>query len=211
MSHPNPASLPETAVKPQQSRSLEEKEKIRRIAHHFEQIMITLGLNLEEDGLRNTPERVAKMYVKEIFQGLDVEQAPYLSLFDNPYEFDEMLLERDISLYSYCEHHFVPIIGQVHVAYFPKEKIIGLSKINRLVKYLARRPQVQERLTTAIATQLKETLGHDDVAVIVDAEHLCVNARGVEDTNSRTMSFSFSGRFEDPMQQQLLLSAIAKK
>lgn len=211
MSHPNPASLPETAVKPQQSRSLEEKEKIRRIAHHFEQIMITLGLNLEEDGLRNTPERVAKMYVKEIFQGLDVEQAPYLSLFDNPYEFDEMLLERDISLYSYCEHHFVPIIGQVHVAYFPKEKIIGLSKINRLVKYLARRPQVQERLTTAIATHLKETLGHDDVAVIVDAEHLCVNARGVEDTNSRTMSFSFSGRFEDPMQQQLLLSAIAKK
>lgn len=211
MSHPNPASLPETAVKPQQSRSLEEKEKIRRIAHHFEQIMITLGLNLEEDGLRNTPERVAKMYVKEIFQGLDVEQAPYLSLFDNPYEFDEMLLERDISLYSYCEHHFVPIIGQVHVAYFPKEKIIGLSKINRLVKYLARRPQVQERLTTAIATQLKETLGHHDVAVIVDAEHLCVNARGVEDTNSRTMSFSFSGRFEDPMQQQLLLSAIAKK
>jgi len=174
-----------------------DEEKIAIIASHFRKIMYTLGLDLSDDSLRNTPERVAKMYVKELFGGLNPFNKPSISLFENKYEYKKLLVEKDITLYSSCEHHFVPIIGKAHVAYIPNGEVIGLSKINRLVNYYAKRPQVQERLTYQIAESLKEILGHSDVAVLIDADHLCVASRGVRDTNSRTITASYSGLFEN--------------
>ena len=187
---------------------LTDEEKIRKIKYHFSEIMDTLGLDLTDDSLKGTPERVAKMYVKEIFSGLNPENKPQISLFENKYSYKRMLVEKDITLYSSCEHHFVPIIGKVHVAYFPGKNVIGLSKINRLVQYHARRPQVQERLTIQIAEAMKEVLGHDDVAVYVDADHLCVASRGIKDTNSRTLSSSYSGLFEKQEIKQEFLAYI---
>jgi len=187
---------------------LTDEEKIRKIKHHFSEIMDTLGLDLTDDSLKGTPERVAKMYVKEIFSGLNPENKPQISLFENKYSYKRMLVEKDITLYSSCEHHFVPIIGKVHVAYFPGKNVIGLSKINRLVQYHARRPQVQERLTIQIAEAMKEVLGHDDVAVYVDADHLCVASRGIKDTNSRTLTSSYSGLFEKQEIKQEFLAYI---
>lgn len=174
---------------------LNDTEKIEMIANHFESIMHILGLDLNDDSLKGTPHRVAKMYVKEIFSGLNPENKPAATLFENKYQYNGMLIEKDITLYSYCEHHFVPIIGKVHVAYYSNGKVIGLSKINRLVQYYAKRPQVQERLTNQIAEGLKEILNTEDVAVVIDAAHLCVASRGVKDTNSSTITSHFSGKF----------------
>lgn len=171
--------------------------KIELIAKNFTEIMHILGLDLNDDSLKGTPHRVAKMYVKEIFNGLNPSNKPKIALFDNKYRYKEMLVEKDITFYSNCEHHFVPIIGKAHIAYFCNGKVIGLSKLNRIVQYFAKRPQVQERLTIQIANELKEILQTEDVAVIIDAHHLCVSSRGVQDVNSSTVTSSYNGRFID--------------
>ena len=174
--------------------SSEEKKKI--IEHHFEKIMLTLGLDLSDDSLKGTPHRVAKMYIEEIFSGLDISNKPKISLFENKYSYNEMLVEKNITFFSNCEHHFVPIYGKAHIAYISSGKVIGLSKLNRIVKYFSKRPQVQERLTNQIASELQEILETKDVAVLIDAEHLCVSSRGVEDVNSATVSSFYGGKFK---------------
>lgn len=171
--------------------------KIELIAKHFKEIMQILGLDLEDDSLQGTPYRVAKMYVEEVFSGLNPKNKPDIRLFENKFGYDEMLVEKDITFYSHCEHHFVPIYGKVHVAYFSSGEVIGLSKINRIVQYFAKRPQVQERLTIQIANDLKEILKTDDVGVVIDANHMCVSSRGVNDTNSKTGTAHFSGKFKN--------------
>lgn len=191
--------------------SLTDGEKIEKIQFHFAQIMRTLGLDLNDDSLAETPKRVAKMYVKEIFSGLNPENKPKASLFENKYKYKRMLVEKDITVYSNCEHHFVPIIGKAHVAYIPDDKVIGLSKINRIVQYYSKRPQVQERLTIQISDSLKELLQHDNVAVVIEADHLCVASRGIGDTNSMTVTSTFSGRFETDSIKNEFLALIGKK
>lgn len=176
---------------------LSDEEKIIKIAQHFEQIMQTLGLDLDDDSLAGTPYRVAKMYVKEIFSGLDPKNKPEAKLFENKYDYDGMVAVRDIQLYSYCEHHFVPIIGKVHIAYYASNgQVVGLSKLNRITRYFAQRPQVQERLTKQIANELKKLLNTPDVAVVVDAYHLCVSTRGVKDSQSSTVTGVYHGKFK---------------
>jgi GTP cyclohydrolase I len=170
-------------------------EKIKTIAFHFEKIMHEMGLDLSDDSLKGTPRRVAKMYIEEIFSGLNPANKPKVALFENKYKYKEMLVEKNITVQSHCEHHFVPIIGVAHVAYISSGKVIGLSKINRIVQFFAKRPQVQERLTVQIANELKSMLESEDVAVIVDARHMCVSMRGVEDQASSTVSSSYHGRF----------------
>ncbi len=177
---------------------LEDHEKMAQIEHHFREIMKILGLDLTDDSLQGTPKRVAKMYVKEIFSGLNPKNKPHAKLFDNKFKYQEMLVEKDITFYSNCEHHFVPIIGKAHVGYISTGKVIGLSKINRIVQYYAKRPQVQERLTMQIAEDLKSTLKTESVGVVIDASHLCVSSRGVGDTNSTTGTAYFSGKFREP-------------
>lgn len=174
---------------------IDDELKIELIEKKFKEIMEVLGLDLTDDSLKDTPKRVAKMYVKETFSGLNPKNKPNVTLFDNKYKFNEMLVEKNISVYSYCEHHFVPIIGKAHVAYFASDKVVGLSKINRTVQYFAKRPQVQERLTVQIANELKDMLKTEDVAVIIEADHLCVASRGVQDVNSSTISSSYHGKF----------------
>ena len=174
---------------------LNDDEKIKVIAGHFKEIMKTLGLDLNDDSLKDTPQRVAKMYVKEVFSGLNPRNEPPVTLFENKYQYNKMLVEKGITLYSYCEHHFVPIIGKAHVAYISKGKVIGLSKLNRLVQFYANRPQVQERLTNEIAEGLKKAIGTEDVAVLIDAVHLCVSSRGIKDTGSSTVTGCYSGKF----------------
>jgi len=176
---------------------LPDEEKIKIISGHFRGIMNTLGLDLQDDSLKNTPERVAKMFVKEIFSGLDPANKPSATLFENKYSYKQMLVEKNISLYSTCEHHFVPIIGKAHIAYISKGKIIGLSKINRIVQYYSQRPQVQERLTIQIANELSKVLGTEDVAVMIDAVHLCVSSRGIKDMDSSTITAEYRGKFLD--------------
>jgi GTP cyclohydrolase I len=171
--------------------------RVNEIQHHFGKIMQALGLDLNDASLQDTPGRVARMFVYEIFKGLDSKQYPDIKLFENKYGYDEMLVEKDISLYSYCEHHFVPIIGKVHLAYYPTKHIIGLSKINRLVHYLASKPQVQEKLTVEISEEFQKVLRTEDVAVYIEADHLCVASRGVQDTNSSTITHVFNGRFKN--------------
>nr|WKN36379.1 GTP cyclohydrolase I FolE [Tunicatimonas sp. TK19036] len=171
--------------------------KIELIAKHFKEIMLILGLDLEDDSLKGTPNRVAKMYVEEIFSGLKPENKPDVTLFENKYKYDEMLVEKNITFYSNCEHHFVPIYGKAHVAYISKGHVIGLSKINRIVQYYAKRPQVQERMTVQIANELKSVLKTDDVAVVLDAAHMCVSSRGVQDVNSLTVTSHYSGIFSE--------------
>lgn len=175
---------------------ISDEEKIEKISSHFKEIMDVLGLDLTDDSLSQTPKRVAKMYVKEIFSGLNPKNKPSTTLFENKYGYSQMLVEKDISVYSICEHHFVPIIGKAHVAYIANSKVIGLSKIHRIVKYFAKRPQVQERLTKQIAEALKNTLGTKDVAVVIDARHMCVESRGVEDVTSSTVTAAISGEFQ---------------
>ncbi len=185
-----------------------EEEKMATIRQHFAQIMETLGLDLTDPSLRETPQRVAKMFVKEIFSGLDERNFPAITTFPNNYGYEEMLVEKHISLHTFCEHHFLPIIGKVHVAYFPGEMVVGLSKLNRLVKFYARRPQVQERLTVQIAEGMQRVLGTEDVAVYIEADHLCVAARGVEDTRSATVTSFYGGRFKEPVQRKNFLESI---
>jgi GTP cyclohydrolase I len=174
---------------------LTDEEKIAKIAGSFAEIMDTLGLDLSDDSLKDTPLRVAKMYVQEVFRGLNPANKPDVTLFENKYQYGKMLIERNITLYSNCEHHFVPVYGKAHVAYFSTGKVIGLSKLNRLVDYYARRPQVQERMTIQILNELKSVLGTEDVAIIVDAVHHCVCSRGVQDVNSSTVTIEYSGKF----------------
>ena len=169
--------------------------KIQLITKHFTQIMDILGLDLTDDSLKDTPKRVAKMYVKEIFSGLNPKHKPKPTLFENMYKYNQMLVERNISVYSNCEHHFVPITGKAHVAYISQGKVIGLSKLNRIVQYYSQRPQVQERLTIQIANEMKLALGTEDVAVIIDAHHHCVSSRGVRDMNSSTVTAEYCGKF----------------
>jgi len=190
------ASSVETPLKADAfQRSDEEKKKL--IEGHFQDIMEILGLDLTDDSLSGTPKRVAKMYVEEIFSGLNPENKPKAKLFENKFRYNEMLVEKDITFYSNCEHHFVPIIGKAHVAYISTGQVIGLSKINRIVQYFAKRPQVQERLTMQIAEDLKKTLKTESVGVVIDATHLCVSSRGVGDTNSTTGTAYFSGKFKE--------------
>jgi GTP cyclohydrolase I len=159
-------------------------------------------MDLKDDSLKGTPRRVAKMFVKEVFSGLDPKNKPEVKLFQNKYRYNEMLVEKDITFFSHCEHHFVPIYGKAHVAYISKGNVIGLSKINRIVQYFAKRPQVQERLTVQIGNELKTALGTDDVAVIMDADHMCVSSRGVRDTTSSTVTSFYSGQFENDSQKR---------
>ena len=181
----------------------EEKKEI--IEHHFSTIMETLGLDLTDDSLQGTPKRVAKMFVNEIFHGLDPKNKPRLSSFDNKYKYGEMLVEKNITVYSTCEHHFLPIVGKAHIAYISKGSVIGLSKMNRIVEYYAKRPQVQERLTMQIVKELQSALGTDDVACIIDAKHLCVNSRGISDVSSSTVTSEYGGVFkEDKVKKEFL-------
>jgi len=176
---------------------LSDEEKIAQIEEKFRDIMNIMGMDLTDDSLQGTPHRVAKMYIKEIFSGLNPANKPAIKLFENKYQYKEMLVERNITFYSNCEHHFVPIIGKAHVAYISNGKVIGLSKLNRIVQFFAKRPQVQERLTIQIAEELKRMIGTDDVAVLMDAVHLCVSSRGVQDFNSATVTSSYSGAFNN--------------
>jgi GTP cyclohydrolase I len=176
---------------------LDDEIKIELIEKNFREIMEIMGLDLSDDSLKDTPRRVAKMYVKETFSGLNPKNKPSVTLFENKYKFNQMLVEKDISVYSYCEHHFVPIIGKAHVAYFSGGKVVGLSKINRTVQYFSKRPQVQERLTVQIANEMREMLGTEDVAVVIEADHLCVASRGVQDVSSSTVTSSYHGKFLD--------------
>ena len=159
--------------------------------------MHTLGLDMEDDSLRGTPYRVAKMYVDEIFSGLDTANKPQIALFENKYAYKEMLVEKNITFFSNCEHHFVPIIGKAHLGYISNGKVIGLSKLNRIVQYFAKRPQVQERLTLQVVEELQKILNTENVACVIDAKHLCVNSRGISDISSSTVTSEFGGRFKE--------------
>jgi GTP cyclohydrolase IA len=172
-------------------------QKIEAISFHYQKIMEELGLDLTDDSLSGTPYRVAKMYVKELFSGLDPKNKPKISVFDNKYQYNKMLVESQITFNSSCEHHFLPIIGKAHIGYISSGKVIGLSKMNRIVEYYGRRPQVQERMTIQIFNELKNALQTNDVIVVVEAEHLCVSTRGVNDKSSKTTTLEFGGKFED--------------
>ena len=174
---------------------LSDKDRITQIAEKFSDIMNLLGLDLNDDSLKGTPLRVAKMYVNEAFSGLNPGNKPEIRLFENKYLYKEMLIEKNIKVHSHCEHHFVPIIGKCHVAYFPGDKVVGLSKLNRIVKYYSKRPQVQERLTRQIAEALMEGLQTEHVAVYLEADHMCVKTRGIEDDQSSTVTMAFHGNF----------------
>jgi GTP cyclohydrolase I len=174
---------------------LDDEIKIELIEKHFKEIMLILGLDMTDDSLKGTPHRVAKMYVQEIFSGLNPQNAPKAKLFENKYQYKNMLVEKQISFHSTCEHHFVPIIGKAHIAYIPSGRVVGLSKLNRIVTYFAQRPQVQERMTIQIVNMLKEVLHTDDVAVVIEADHLCVASRGVKDVTSNTITSEYSGKF----------------
>lgn len=176
---------------------LSDEDKVEIIEGHFKQIMLTLGLDLNDDSLKGTPNRVAKLYVKEIFNGLNPKNKPKISVFDNKYNYNQMLVEKNINLNSSCEHHFLPIMGKAHVAYIPTGKVIGLSKINRIVDFYAKRPQVQERMTVQIANELKKILDTEDVAVVIEAKHMCVSSRGIQDESSTTLTAEYHGRFID--------------
>lgn len=181
---------------------LSDQEKIEKIQESVREIMETLGLDLTDDSLKGTPRRVAKAYVNELFGGLNPKNRPKLSTFENNYKYNEMLVEKNIVVYSTCEHHLLPIIGRAHVAYISKGRVVGLSKMNRIVDHFAKRPQVQERLTRQVVKALQEALGTDDVACIIDAKHLCVNSRGVKDIESSTVTAEFGGAFKDFKKQQ---------
>jgi GTP cyclohydrolase IA len=204
------ATSVETPMRPD-AFTLNDEEKMEKIQHHFEAIMQTLGLDLTDDSLKGTPKRVAKMYIKEIFSGLNPANKPKIALFENKYKYNELLLEKNITFYSNCEHHFVPIIGKAHVSYISNGKVIGLSKLNRLVQFFAKRPQVQERMTMQIGKELQQILGTTDVAVVIEAKHLCVSSRGVEDNASSTTTTFFGGQFMDDARRNELLRLIELK
>lgn len=185
-----------------------DEEKIEKITLHFKSIMETLGLDLGDDSLKGTPRRVAKMYVNELFSGLNPLSKPDITLFENTYRYNEMLVEKGITFYSSCEHHFVPIFGKAHIAYISSGKVIGLSKLNRIVNYFSKRPQVQERLTMQIAKDLQHQLQTEDVAILMDAKHLCVSSRGIKDTASSTVTSFYGGRFKEEALKKEFLTAI---
>ncbi len=176
---------------------ISDEEKRNRIEASVRDILNTLGMDLQDDSLKGTPRRVAKAFVNELFSGLNPVNKPKLSTFDNNYKYGEMLVEKNITVYSTCEHHLLPIVGRAHVAYISNGNVIGLSKMNRIVDYFAKRPQVQERLTMQVVQALQEALGTDDVACVIDAKHLCVNSRGVRDIESSTVTSEFGGKFKD--------------
>jgi GTP cyclohydrolase IA len=186
--------------------AMEDELKMELIEKHFRHIMEIMGLDMTDDSLKGTPKRVAKMYIKEVFSGLDPKNKPAIALFDNKYKYNQMLVEKDITVFSNCEHHFVPIYGKAHVAYISSGKVIGLSKLNRIVEYYAKRPQVQERLTVQIANELKEALQTEDVAVVIDAQHMCVQSRGIRDSGSSTVTAYYGGKFEEEMTKKEFLS-----
>ena len=185
---------------------MEDDVKIELIEKHFRHIMEIMGLDLTDDSLKGTPKRVAKMFITEVFSGLDPKNKPAVTLFENKYKYDQMLVEKDISVFSNCEHHFVPIYGKAHVAYISSGKVIGLSKLNRIVEYFAKRPQVQERLTVQIANELKEALQTEDVAVVIDAQHMCVQSRGIRDSGSSTVTAFYGGKFQEEVTKKEFLS-----
>ena len=176
---------------------LDDNEKIKRIKENFREIILTLGLDLDDDSLKGTPNRVAKMFVSEIFGGLHPDRKPKSSTFENKYKYGEMLVEKNITLYSTCEHHLLPIVGKAHVAYISNGTVVGLSKMNRIVDYFAKRPQVQERLNIQNVRELQKVLGTDDVACVIDAKHLCVNSRGIRDIESSTVTAEYGAKFKE--------------
>jgi GTP cyclohydrolase I len=186
-------------------------EKKKVIEHHFHQIMQEMGLDMTDDSLRGTPHRVAKMFIDEIFSGLNPANKPKISVFDNSYHYDKMLVEADISFNSTCEHHFLPIIGKAHIGYVSSGKVIGLSKLNRIVDYYARRPQVQERLIMQIFNELKTVLDTDSVIVVMEAKHLCVSSRGIEDESSYTSTIQYGGIFNDKDNRNDFFNLIKEK
>lgn len=188
---------------------LNNDEKIEIITDDVRHIMETLGLDLRDDSLNGTPKRVAKMFVNEIFGGLDPKKKPKSSTFDNKYKYGEMLVEKNITVYSTCEHHLLPIVGRAHVAYISNGTVVGLSKMNRIVDYFAKRPQVQERLTIQIVKELQEVLNTQDVACVIDAKHLCVNSRGIRDIESSTVTSEFGGKFKEQTVKKEFLTYIA--
>lgn len=190
---------------------LSDEEKIDKIREHVHHIMEILGMDLSDDSLKGTPGRVAKMYVKEMFGGLHPGRKPNASTFDNKYKYEEMLVEKNIAVYSTCEHHLLPIVGKAHIAYISTGKVVGLSKMNRMVDYYAKRPQVQERMTLQIVKALQEVLETRDVACIIDAKHLCVNSRGIRDIESSTVTAEFAGKFKDPETKRAFLDYISLK
>lgn len=187
---------------------LSDDQKIEAIKKDVENILFTLGMDLTDDSIKGTPNRVAKMFVKEIFGGLNPNKKPNSSTFENQYKYGEMLVEKNITLYSTCEHHLLPIIGRAHVAYISSGKVIGLSKMNRIVDYFAKRPQVQERLTMQIVQELQKVLKTDDVACVIDAKHLCVNSRGIRDIESSTVTAEYGGLFKNELKRQEFLDYI---
>ena len=187
---------------------LSDEEKIKLIEDYFRKIMLVLGLDLEDDSLKGTPYRVAKMYVKETCAGLKVEEKPKVSLFENKYNYSKMLIEKNITFYSICEHHFVSIVGKAHIGYVSSGKVIGLSKIHRIINYFAKRPQVQERMTVQIFNELKSVLDTKDVAVLIDAHHLCVSSRGIKDVTSSTITIESGGQFTNEKKWSEFLSLI---
>ncbi|UPT71163.1 MAG: GTP cyclohydrolase I FolE [Flavobacterium sp. JAD_PAG50586_2] len=188
--------------------NLSDEEKIELIKKDVESILNTLGMDLTDDSLKGTPNRVAKMFVKEIFGGLNPNKKPKASTFANNYKYGEMLVEKNITLYSTCEHHLLPIIGRAHVAYISNGTVVGLSKMNRIVEYYAKRPQVQERLTMQIVQELQRVLGTEDVACVIDAKHLCVNSRGIRDIESSTVTSEYGGKFKEERTRQEFLNFI---
>jgi len=187
---------------------LSDEEKIERIQESVKDMMQTLGLDLTDDSLMGTPKRVAKMFVKELFGGLHPDRKPKSSTFDNKYKYGEMLVEKNITLYSTCEHHLLPIVGKAHVAYISKGTVVGLSKMNRIVDYFAKRPQVQERLNIQIVKELQQVLGTEDVACVIDAKHLCVNSRGIRDIESSTVTAEYGGKFKEEAARREFLDYI---
>jgi len=188
--------------------NLTDEQKIESIKKDVENILKTLGMDLTDDSMKGTPNRVAKMFVKETFGGLNPSKKPSSSTFENNYKYGEMLVEKNITLYSTCEHHLLPIVGKAHVAYISNGKVIGLSKMNRIVDYFAKRPQVQERLTMQIVQELQRALNTQDVACVIDAKHLCVNSRGIRDIESSTVTSEFGGKFKDEQTRREFLDYI---
>ncbi len=187
---------------------LSDEEKIEKIRENVSEIMETLGLDLTDDSLKGTPNRVAKMFVNEIFSGLHPKRKPKSSTFDNKYKYGEMLVEKNITVYSTCEHHLLPIVGRAHVAYISNGTVVGLSKMNRIVDYFAKRPQVQERLNIQIVRELQKVLNTEDVACIIDAKHLCVNSRGIRDIESSTVTAEYGGKFKEEATRREFLNFI---
>jgi len=188
--------------------ALSDKDKIESIKKDVENILLTLGMDLTDDSMKGTPNRVAKMFVNEIFGGLHPDRKPKASTFENNYKYGEMLVEKNITVYSTCEHHLLPIIGRAHVAYISNGTVVGLSKMNRIVEYFAKRPQVQERLTMQIVQELQQVLGTEDVACVIDAKHLCVNSRGIGDIESSTVTSEFGGKFKEDVTRREFLDYI---